>query len=62
MKANIGSIDRILRLVIGAALLAWVLFFGGPVWAWVGIVAIGTAVINFCPLYSILGVNTCKTK
>ncbi|MGB2831892.1 MAG: DUF2892 domain-containing protein [Methylotenera sp.] len=62
MKANVGGIDKTLRIVAGAALVAWVLFFNGPVWAWVGVVAIATAVINFCPLYSLLGVNTCKIK
>ena len=33
MKANVGGIDKILRIVIGAALIAWVLFANGPVWA-----------------------------
>ena len=60
MKANVGGIDKILRLAVGAALIAWVLFFGGPVWAWVGVVAIATSLLNFCPLYTLLGVNTCK--
>ncbi len=62
MKSNVGGIDKILRLVVGAALVAWVLFFNGPVWAWVGVVAIATSLLNFCPAYTILGINTCKTK
>lgn len=62
MKANVGGIDRILRIVVGLALVGWVLFAGGPVWAWVGVVAIATGFINFCPLYPLLGINTCKTK
>ncbi|MDX8377801.1 MAG: DUF2892 domain-containing protein [Mariprofundales bacterium] len=62
MKHNVGSIDKIIRIVVGIALLS--LFFlleGNLRWISVlGIVAIGTALINFCPLYAILGMNTCK--
>jgi hypothetical protein len=61
MKVNVGGIDRILRIAAGAALIAWALL-GGPVWAWVGVIALATGVINFCPAYSLLGINTCKTK
>ncbi len=62
MKANVGGIDRVLRIVVGLALIAWVLFFGGPVWAWIGVLPLATGLMNFCPAYSIFGVNTCKTK
>ncbi len=62
MKANVGGIDRILRIVVGLALIAWVLFFGGPVWAWIGVLPLATGLMNFCPAYSIFGVSTCKTK
>jgi hypothetical protein len=61
MKANVGGIDRILRIVLGLALVAWALL-GGPVWAWIGIVPLGTALIGFCPLYPILGISTCPAK
>lgn len=33
---------------------------GGPVWAWIGVVPLATGFIKFCPLYPILGLNTCK--
>jgi len=62
MKANVGGIDRVLRIVVGLALIAWVLFANGPVWAWIGVFPLATGLINFCPAYSILGVSTCKTK
>ena len=62
MKANVGNIDRILRIVVGVALIAWVLFAGGPVWAWIGIVPLATGFMNFCPAYAILGISTCKIK
>lgn len=59
MKANVGGIDRILRIVAGLALIAWALL-GGPLWAWVGVVPLATGLINFCPVYPLLGINTCK--
>lgn len=61
MKANVGGIDRILRIVGGLALIGWA-FAGGPVWAWLGIVPLATALINFCPLYALIGINTSGNK
>jgi len=62
MKTNVGGIDKILRIVVGLALIAWALFANGPVWAWIGVVPLATGLFNFCPLYSILGANSCKIK
>lgn len=61
MKVNVGGIDRILRVVGGLGLIAWALA-GGPLWAWIGVVPLGTAAIGFCPLYPILGISTCGKK
>lgn len=61
MKVNEGSLDRAIRVVAGLALIAWALF-GGPVWAWIGLVPLATGAIGMCPLYSILGINTCPVK
>ncbi|NWF37020.1 MULTISPECIES: DUF2892 domain-containing protein [unclassified Mariprofundus] len=65
MKANVGTIDRVLRLVAGAALIAFG-YMGGLASPW-NAVAIGagsvfvlTALIKFCPLYPLLGINTCS--
>ena len=60
MKANVGGVDRIMRIVAGLALIAWALFGGGPTWAWIGVAPLATGLINFCPAYSILGISTCK--
>ncbi len=59
MNANVGTIDRVLRVVFGVALIAMV--FVGPQtpWGWVGLVPLLTAAFRLCPLYSLLGVNTC---
>jgi hypothetical protein len=59
MKANVGGFDKWARIVVGVLLIGWVLT-GGPVWAWVGVVPLVTGLFNFCPLYRLLGVNTCK--
>lgn len=61
MKANVGSADRLIRLIVGILLLG-LFFLDGNVkyWGIVGIVLIVTAFIRFCPLYTIFGMNTCK--
>ncbi len=67
MKKNMGSMDRVVLLVIAAILIA--LYLTNVVTGTLGIillvVAIAfmlTSVISFCPLYTLIGVNTCKTK
>lgn len=61
MKANVGGVDKVLRIVVGVALVAWAAT-GGPVWAWVGVVPLLTGLFNFCPLYALLGMSTCKVR
>lgn len=60
MKINMGNMDRILRAVAGGALIAWALT-GGPTWAWIGVLPLLTAAFRFCPAYTLLGMNTCRT-
>ena len=62
MKKNVGSIDRVIRILIGLALLA--LVFVGPQtpWGWLGLVAIATAGMSWCPLYTLLGIKTCASS
>lgn len=57
---NIGTADRILRLAIGASLIA--LVFVGPKtpWGWIGLVPVITALITWCPLYQLFGLRTCR--
>ena len=62
MKANVGGVDRFVRIVAGLGLIAWVLFANGPTWAWLGVVILETGLFSFCGAYSLLGINTCKTK
>jgi hypothetical protein len=60
MPANVGTIDRILRIVVGLVLIA--LVFVGPrtAWGWIGIVPLVTALVGFCPLYTVIGLKTRK--
>ena len=62
MKPNVGGIDRILRLVLGLALIGLTLSGTIGVWGWLGLVLVGTAAIGFCPLYPLIGLNTCPMK
>ena len=60
MVKNLGSLDRILRAVLGLVLLS--LVFVGPktLWGLIGLVLIGTAVFSFCQAYRLFGIKTCK--
>lgn len=59
---NEGSVDRALRVLAGLAVLS--LVFVGPKtpWGWVGLVPVLTGLIGWCPLYTVLGINTCGVK
>lgn len=64
MKRNVGDIDRIARVVVGLGLLS-LLMLGGNGWKWaglIGIVPLVTALVGWCPAYSILGVETCPAQ
>lgn len=61
MKANVGRADKWIRIVAGLALIAWAAS-GGPAWAWIGVLPLATGLFNFCPLYRLLGVNTCGAR
>lgn len=69
MTANVGTIDRVLRAALGLVLLGLAFFSGLPMFdaalvkygaALIGIVMIATAAMRVCPLYSILGIKTCR--
>jgi hypothetical protein len=62
MPRNEGSLDRILRIVVGLVLIA--LVFVGPQtqWGWIGVVPLLTGIIGFCPAYAIFGIRTCPRQ
>jgi len=61
MKINVGSTDRILRIVIGLALIGIALAGISP-WGWIGVVPLLTGVFKFCPGYAMLGMSTCPME
>lgn len=60
MEKNIGSLDKVIRVLVGVLLLA--LVFVGPqtAWGWLGVPVILIALFGWCPLYKVLGVSSCK--
>lgn len=61
-RSNVGGIDRTLRIVVGLVLIA--LVFVGPKtpWGWIGLVPLLTGLLRTCPLYSLIGLNSCPRK
>ena len=62
MKCNVGTADRLLRIVVGLALIAMAYMGTIGAWGWIGVIPLMTGIIKFCPMYSILGIKTCKTE
>ena len=69
MPTNVGTFDRIARIVLGGVLIA--LVFLGPQFApdfpywdfgWIGAIFVATGIISFCPLYTLLGIRTCRVR
>ncbi len=61
MKTNVGSADKIVRIVVGIGLLSLFFILEGNMrfLGLIGIVPIATALMGWCPLYSVLGLSTC---
>lgn len=62
LKSNVGGIDRILRIVAGIVLIALTLMGVIGMWGWIGIVPLATGLFRTCPVYSLLGFNTCPVS
>lgn len=62
MTRNEGMFDRAARIILGIVLIVMALRGLYTPWTWIGIVPLLTGVVGMCPLYSILGINTCKVK
>ena len=62
MTRNEGNVDRALRVIVGLVLIA--LVFVGPKtpWGWVGLVPLITGLVGMCPIYALLGINTCPRR
>lgn len=61
MKSNVGTADRVIRILIGLGFLVAGLAFQSA-WGLIGLVPLFTATIGFCPLYRLVGLSTCPTR
>ncbi len=61
MMTNVGGMDRLLRIVVGLALIGAALFQYLGVWAYIGVVPLATGIIGWCPAYQLLGIKTCRS-
>lgn len=59
---NVGSIDKVLRIVVGLALISLVFIGPKTLWGLVGLVPLLTAIFGFCPAYALLGIRTCPAN
>ena len=62
MTSNIGSVDRVLRILVGLALLSLVFIGPKTLWGLVGLVPLLTAFAGFCPAYRLFGFSTCARR
>jgi hypothetical protein len=60
-RKNVGGLDRAVRVALGIALIAMVFFPPVTAWGWLGVIPLATALFGTCPLYSLIGVDTCPT-
>jgi hypothetical protein len=59
MKVNVGTIDRVIRIVVGLLLITGAATGRIGLWGWLGVVPLATGLLRVCPAYSMLGMNTC---
>jgi len=61
MNKNIGSTDRVIRIILGVAIIGAGVYLQSW-WGAIGAVPIVTALLGWCPPYAMLGINTCKAS
>jgi hypothetical protein len=62
MKANVGTVDRVLRIAVGLILIGLALSGKAGYWAWIGLLPLLTGILRFCPAYTLLHCKTCGDK
>ena len=62
MLKNVGSVDRVIRVVAGLALIGATLYGAIGPWGWIGLVPLATGLFRVCPAYLPFGMNTCAVK
>ncbi|QEY25313.1 YgaP family membrane protein [Neisseria zalophi] len=61
MKTNVGGIDRVIRIVVGLALIIAAATGKVGWWGWLGVIPLATGLFSYCLLYTLFGINTCPT-
>ena len=59
MSRNEGTVDRVLRVIVGLVLVSLVFIGPKTAWGWIGVVPILTGLVGYCPAYKLIGLNTC---
>ena len=62
MQTNVGTIDRAARVVVGLGLVVAAYADALGPWAWIGVVPLVTGIIGTCPMYRVLGIDTCGLR
>ena len=60
LPRNVGTTDRVLRVLFGLVLLSLVFFGPHTVWGWLGLVPLLTGLFGTCPIYALLGISTAR--
>lgn len=61
MHKNVGTIDRSVRIIAGLGLISLVFIGPQTPWGWIGLLPLSTALLSWCPAYTLLGIKTCKS-
>lgn len=59
MQANVGTVDRVLRVLVGLMLIGLALTGTIGAWGWIGLLPLATGLLRYCPAYSLFGWRTC---
>lgn len=59
---NVGTLDRVLRIVIGLGLISLVFIGPKTLWGWIGAILVVTGAVSWCPIYRIFGLRTCRIQ
>ena len=60
MKQNVHNIERVVRIIVGLAIISLVFIGPQSVWGWLGLIPLATGIIGWCPPYALIGFSTCK--
>ena len=59
---NVGTLDRLLRIVIGLGLISLVFIGPQTPWGWIGAILVVTGAVSWCPIYRVFGLRTCRIQ